>query len=821
MSQHLSLRSLVLGFFGVATFVPGLFADSALSVQRGDLQVLRAEAFESHIARFNSMENENRVNLVPNSHSWDWLRARIPFFECSDPAVTELWYYRWWALRKHLRNDAQGRMVYTEFLTKERTISSALGHHLMEGRWLREQVSYDHYVDHWLVGAAGKPQPHLHKYSSWLAWALWQRALVTGDQAGLVARLDVLVDDYRRWETERLRSDGLFWQHDVWDAMEESISGSRKGRNVRPTINSYMFGNALAIAEIARQAGRTELVGEFSKKASELRRLVQQSLWDPEASFFKVRTEQGPLADVREQLGYIPWYFALPEVGKGYELAWRQFSDPQGFRAPFGLTTAERRHPLFRSHGTGTCEWDGAVWPFATSQTLSACARVLREYPQDSVTREDYFDAFMTYVKSHRYDGLPYIGEYHDEVTGAWLKGRDERSRYYNHSTFADLLITGLVGLVPHEEQDIIDVDPLLPAGTWDWFCLDGVRYRGRDVTVLWDRTGEHYKRGAGLTLIVDGKVIARRPTLGALPANVAAKDFPETCYLFAYFLVNGADGLHLAWSADGLNFERLGGGRSYLVPKVGESLILRDPALTRGPDGRFHLVWTCSWDGRSIGYASSPDLQTWGPQKAIPVMAHEPAAQNCWAPELVWDPATAKYLIFWSTTILGRFPETALSNRRPERNHRIYATSTTDFETFAPTKLLYDGGFNVIDAMLAPAGKEGWLLFVKDETLTPVRQKNIRMIRAQTPEGPFGPVSAPISGSDYWAEGPCAVRHGDEWWVYFDKHAENAFGVVRSRDLKTWDDLSAGLTMPKDARHGTILAVPREVILSLMGRER
>jgi hypothetical protein len=258
-----------------------------------------------------------------------------------------------------------------------------------------------------------------------------------------------------------------------------------------------------------------------------------------------------------------------------------------------------------------------------------------------------------------------------------------------------------------------------------------------------------------------------------------------------------------------------LGGGRPYLRPEVGEEKIMRDPCLYRGPDGVFRLVWTTGWTGKTIGYASSRDLLTWSEQKAIPVMAHEPEVQNCWAPELIWDPAKQHYLIFWSSTILGRFPETAMSNKRPERNHRIYATTTTDFATFTPTRLLYDGGFNVIDATLAPNGGE-WLMFVKNETVQPKTEKNIRLVRAPAPEGPFGEASPPITG-DYWAEGPSALKVGGEWRVYFDKHMLNAIGLVRSRDLKTWEDVSDKVSFPKDARHGTVLAVSREIVARLL----
>jgi hypothetical protein len=511
-------RFLTILVFSLLQFT--VFVRAGEGQAQAPLCILKADTFARHIAHFNSMEDEPVINLVPNAESWAWLEKNVPSFTCDDPEVEEIYWFRWWSLRKHLRIDpVSKRHVFTEFLTKSRPVSSALGHHLMEGRWLRDQSLYDEYVLYWLRGAeGGKPQGHLHKYSSWLQYALWQRWLATQDTAALTALLDDLVADYQRWETEKRTDQGLFWQNDVWDAMEESISGGRKTKNLRPPLNSYMYGNAKALAAIARLADKTELAQEFDKKAANLRRLTVEKLWNSDAKFFEVRREDDVLADVREEIGFIPWYFELPEPNKGFEAAWAQFTDDKGFRAPFGITTAERRHPQFRSHGVGTCEWDGAVWPFATSQTLTALANVLRDYSQDVVTKRDYFDAFKTYTHSQHYDGKPYIGEYLDEKTGEWLMGKNPRSRYYNHSTYADLLITGVVGLRPRAD-DMLDLQPLLPEGTWHWFCLDGLRYHGRDLTIVWDGEGKQFGRGAGLAVFVNGKEIARRSQLG--PINV------------------------------------------------------------------------------------------------------------------------------------------------------------------------------------------------------------------------------------------------------------------------------------------------------------
>jgi hypothetical protein len=481
--------------------------------------LIEPQVLERHVAKFNAMEDEGVVNAVPNAQAAAWLRANVPAFACSDPAVEEIYWFRWWSLRKHLQRDpASGRWVFTEFITKPRPVSSALGHHLVELRWLRDQAPVDDYVLYWLRGNKGAPQDHLHKYSQWFAYALWQRWLVTRDTKSLTALLDDLVADYRKWESERQRPDGLFWQNDVWDAMEESISGGRKVQNVRPTISSYMFGNATAIAAIARLAGRAEIAGEFDAKAAKLRRLVLDTLWDPERAFFTSRTEQLERIPVREEIGFIPWYFGLPEPGRGFEAAWRQLTDERGFKAPFGITTAERRDPTFRTRGIRTCEWDGAVWPFATSQTLTALARVLRDYPTEAIAPRDFFEAFMTYVRSQHYDGRPYIGEYLDEKTGEWIMGPNPRSRFYNHSTFADLVIDGVVGLRPRAD-DTLELAPLLPADAWSWFCLEGVRYHGRELTIVWDRDGSHFRRGAGLRVLADGREIAHAAALANLRA--------------------------------------------------------------------------------------------------------------------------------------------------------------------------------------------------------------------------------------------------------------------------------------------------------------
>lgn len=284
---------------------------------------------------------------------------------------------------------------------------------------------------------------------------------------------------------------------------------------------------------------------------------------------------------------------------------------------------------------------------------------------------------------------------------------------------------------------------------------------------------------------------------------------------MFSYFKGNGEDGLHLAYSYDGLKWEALNDNKSFLTPKVGEDKLMRDPCVTKGPDGKFHMVWTVSWKEKVIGYASSEDLIHWSEQKSVPVMVHEPTARNCWAPEIFYDNNTKQYLIFWSTTIPGRFPETE-NTGDDKYNHRMYYTTTRDFETFSPTKLFYDQGFNVIDGTLIKEGGQ-YVLFLKDETRTPP-QKNIRIAISDKLTSDYSKPSQPITG-DYWAEGPTPIKIGDYWIVYFDKYRDGKYGAIRSKDLKNWEDISDKISFPEGTRHGTAFKISMNILTKLKSR--
>lgn len=510
--------------------------------------LLQSEKFKHYIENFNTNDVEYHQQYIPNENVWSWLKDAMPLLDCPDKKIEETYYFRWWVYRKHLKHTEDG-FVITEFLPpvrwsgKHNTINCSVGHHLNEGRWLSNSEEFlTDYITFWL-----KRGGNIRSYSTWFAYAIREFCKVKGDDKLALELLPDLVANFKKWEESNQNESGLFWSYDDRDAMELSISGS----GLRPTLNSYMYADAKAISEIAHIANNHNVEKEFSEKASQIKKLILEKLWDEKAGFFKVvpleaakdsvetwdfnKIDQAH--NVREQIGYIPWYFNIPD--SGYEKAWEQLFDENGFYAPYGPCTAEQRHPRFMfKKEDHECLWNGPSWPFATSQTLTAMANVLNNYDQTRITKKQYLDTLNMYAKSHyrkNDDGqtISWLDENIDPFTGEWLsrkilegwgwretKSGVERGKDYNHSTFNDLVISGLIGIRPQEDDSII-VHPLVPEDEWDYFCLDQLSYRNRKLTVVYDKYGNHYGKGKGLKLYADGKEIGRAEGIGQIIARL------------------------------------------------------------------------------------------------------------------------------------------------------------------------------------------------------------------------------------------------------------------------------------------------------------
>ncbi|KAK3935338.1 six-hairpin glycosidase [Diplogelasinospora grovesii] len=487
-----------------------------------------------------------------------WYLDRIPFFESSDANLTSVYYYRWSIFRAHQRDlgGADG-YISTEFLNDVSwqtnpwgSLNDATGFHLLEGRWCRDRRFKEDYAT-FMLG----PHSNTRQYSESMADGVWQGYLVDGVAADAVSRIDAMRAVYDAWTGDSYdASKGLYWVEPLRDATEYTISsidasggydGFTGGQAFRPSINSYQYANAMAIANLAALKGDTATAANYTGKADAIRTLVHAYLWNSTFNHFIDRHYASNLtAGVsywqpirgRELVGYVPWTHNLANDNATLAAAWSHMLDSTKLRGTHGLRTNEpsyqyymRQYRYDAATGRPECQWNGPAWPYQTTQVLAGLANLLDHYPLSSasgvITRADYTRLLLQYVALHynpNRGGTLALEEDYNADTGAPIVGLP-RSPHYFHSGFVDLVLTGFVGLRPRSD-DVLEVNPQADPGAITYFRVDRIMYHGREVAVQWDATGSRYG-AAGLRVEVDGKAVATSPTLTRLTvSNFAGK---------------------------------------------------------------------------------------------------------------------------------------------------------------------------------------------------------------------------------------------------------------------------------------------------------
>ena len=425
------------------------------------------------------------------------MNIRFPSFTSSDPELNATYDYRCALYQRHVKETPAGHVI-TEFLPLVgwsgiyNTISCAASHHFRDGRWMQDPTPLCEYANFWCT--EGNPR----LYSFPISDSLLALENVTGDRALAKGLYPELARIFGEWEDHRA-ANGMYRQHCGYDGMEFSISGD----GVRPTINSYMTADARALSEIAEENGDAEAAARYREVAETLTRRINEELWNPAIGMFGVLSDSGELQNVREQIGFIPWIYGIPTAGK--DGCFRYLLDENCFLAKYGLRTADASHPEYRKPFHHECLWNGPVWPFATAQTLTAVIEYLQTTENPTITPADFMTLLLQYAYSHRdEDGTPYLDENMDPDTGIWLarsilrewnRQDMKRGEHYNHSSFIDLVMTGICGIRPAAGNTLV----IRPLGTsLDTFSATDIRYHGHRVDIAWDKN-------TGLTVTLDG----------------------------------------------------------------------------------------------------------------------------------------------------------------------------------------------------------------------------------------------------------------------------------------------------------------------------
>ena len=451
-----------------------------------------------------------------------FLKENIPWIDIPDTNIQDVYYYRWSSIVRHLRYTTAGTgYILTEFMQPVgyaqalNTIDAAAGHQIDEARWLRSRFFDDDYITVYTRGPGNTTQ-----YTHWIMDAAYRRSQVTGDLQFINQQLLDMVRMWNEWDYTFDTSAGLYYFTPNFDAQEYSLPGyvadpsgntdvQLDGPNTyRPSLNSYMVANARAIAEVATQISDTATARNFTQIASDLENAMYQHLWSPDQQFFMdvIMPNNSNLSTLagREEVGFYTFRFGIgltPEYANASAAA---MFDPEGFLTQYGPTTLEVRNKYYDATKPSDycCFWNGQSWPFSTAHTLKSLAAIYRS-GNSSLTASEYLQYLNTYAITQQKDGQPYVAESHYPSMDSWSADTSNHSEHYDHSTNNDDVITGLLGVIPQTDDNLV-ISPIIPQN-WTYFAIENLAYHGHLVTVLYDQDGSRYQNGSGLSVFVDG----------------------------------------------------------------------------------------------------------------------------------------------------------------------------------------------------------------------------------------------------------------------------------------------------------------------------
>ena len=466
------------------------------------------ECLNDYVKQFNYNDIEYVKTDISNDDALEFLLNEIPLIDIPDKDIERTYYFRYWVFRKHIKKTPFGYII-TEFLPDVNwagaynSINCATPFHIAEGRWLKNSSCYiEEYIDFYLNGIGDA-----FSYSMPFVSAIYNYTQISGNTDFLAERYGII----REWFEKRLlktkRYSGLYYSVDDRDGMEFSISGS----GMRPTINSYIYADAIALSDIAKTINNYYDAKRYSEFAEELKSNILNFLWDgdffitlPEfcltsdGSVEKIVPEE---KNVHELIGYIPFMYGIAD--KENNTAWEFLLNPKHFYTDYGLTTADQSHKKFMEKHNHECLWNGPIWPYATSQVLTALAKVKQDDKDFFICNNDYLSLLRSYAICHRRklkDGITidWVDENISPIDGSWLsrnilekwgfpdeKGGIERGKDYNHSLFCDLVLSGLLGISVSEGK--ISVNSLIP-DDWDYFRVENLNVQGKTYCITYTK---------------------------------------------------------------------------------------------------------------------------------------------------------------------------------------------------------------------------------------------------------------------------------------------------------------------------------------------
>lgn len=279
-------------------------------------------------------------------------------------------------IKRHLKYNHPGHgWSFTEFIqpvswaSKFQSIPDSAGHHILEGRWLRDPNYVKDLIQ--LYTRGGVEVISGLSYTEFIVSAIYEHAQVTGNVNFLKSQLEGMIHMYNLWNVTHNSTTGLYHRTPLSDAQEYSLPGYLVGgpnggpvgawdnynnnwslidngpETYRISFNSYMVSAARTISDVAMLANEHGIAEHWNHTASTLEDRMSDMLYDSDLNFWTDVIEgSNERAAGRQLIGYYPYRFGIGTDDakiRGLEAG----LTPENFLTEFGPTTLEQDNPYY------------------------------------------------------------------------------------------------------------------------------------------------------------------------------------------------------------------------------------------------------------------------------------------------------------------------------------------------------------------------------------------------------------------------------------------------------------------------------------------
>ncbi|WP_343256374.1 LamG-like jellyroll fold domain-containing protein [Ligaoa zhengdingensis] len=297
--------------------------------------------------------------------------------------------------------------------------------------------------------------------------------------------------------------------------------------------------------------------------------------------------------------------------------------------------------------------------------------------------------------------------------------------------------------------------------------------------------------------------------------------------YVLSFFGANGAvDAEHqgvnnpdekfrMAYSYDGVHWEKLNNNYPVVYPTMGDTKRVRDPFIMRNKDGSFSVLATQGWDTPYIYAWHSENLTEFTNERLLRASQSGVAGltgSRAWAPEGSYDPITDQYYLYWADP----------SARGENGSGPIYYNTSKDLESLSTPGIYFDPGYQIIDSAIIKHDGVYYMAF-KDERES---GKAIKFAKSTSLAPGSFEIYTDEFVTDKYAEGPFVFKANGEnkWFHYWDFFyaSGDRFGYSVTDDLASgeWTYMGKNPNMPSgDVRHGGVVPVTQKELDAILAK--